>query len=145
TEKLLDPTIRTPGGASLASPSFFPNGPSENTCAQTVMNTSANVKVVKSAASSCPSLRSISAKYPETVSATIPRGAIHPINVFSLFVSSVPIVEIQMDKGRTIKSMISTKPMIGHVKISAMVSRDKEAVSRINMVDVKRTDMFSTK
>src|SRR5699024_5069555 len=82
----------------------------------------------------------ILAKYPATVKATIPLGAIQPINVFSCRVNSVPIVESQIDNGRTINSMTITKITISQEKICIIVSRDSEAVNKINTVEVSKTD-----
>src|SRR5699024_1124079 len=92
-----------------------------------------------------PSSARILAKYPATVKATIPLGAIQPIKVFSCFVNSVPIVEIQIDKGRTTNNITITKITIGHENICIIVSRVSEAVNKINTVEVSKTDTSSIK
>src|SRR5699024_12674416 len=85
----------------------------------------------------------ILAKYPATVKATIPLGAIQPINVFSCRVNSVPIVESQIDNGRAINSITITKITIGQENICIIVSRDSEAVNKINTVVYSKTDTTS--
>src|SRR5699024_3658031 len=133
-----------PGGSLLARFSFLAIGPIVNPCAQTVINTNANVNVMRSSASWYPSSISTPTKYPATVRATIPLGAIQLAKVFSCMVNSVFIVASHMESGRTINNITNTKLIIGHVNTSAIVSRVNDAVSKTKTVDVKITEIFST-
>src|SRR5699024_588019 len=145
TDNSFAPMIKIPGCLDVANPNFCASGLSVNQCAQTVKKTSANVNAVRMPASSYPSSNSNSAKYPATVNATIPLGAIQETSVFSFNVNSVPIVASQMEAGLTIKSITTTKAMTDTERTWPMTSLDNEDVNKMKTVDVRSTEAFSTK
>src|SRR5690625_2752331 len=139
------PTINIPGFPSSDKLSFLANQPMENPCATTVKNTRANVKVSKIPASSYPAFPNKLAKYPETVNATFPLGAIQATNVLSLSCRSVPIVDKKMERGRTANIINKTYPIILGLKICNKVSTCKEAVNMMKIAEINKIDISSLK
>src|SRR5699024_368220 len=85
------------------------------------------------------------AKYPDTVKATIPRGAIQPINVFSPKLSPVPIVDKKIDSGRTANIINNTYQYICGLKMCNNVSVFNDAVNIINIAEINMIEIFSLK
>src|SRR5699024_3602662 len=108
TVKILLPTIKVPGLPSIDRFNFLANHPMENPWATTVKNTRPNVNHVKIETPAYPSSPNSVAKYPATVSATIPLGAIQPTKAFSFNDKFVPMVDKKIDRGLTANIINST-------------------------------------